>query len=193
MVFLGPGADQNGGDFSYTSCCSQAIVSSGYTSQQNRRCHLLLFPLSSPLCGRAFGPPLCGGTPPATPPLLHATLASRRRCTVCATCRPPTSCRETRRRDHGRGRPCACPRSPQNWTAPLAASELKAKRANASYRGTAFRSGTQEWTASHWDKATASSIAESFKCDSGKVGVSAACPDFRHLRATVTYEESLIH
>ena len=70
------------------------------------------------LCGRAFGPPLCGGIPPATPPRHHATLAPRRRRTVYATGRPPTSCREAARRDHGRGRPCACPLSPQNWTAP---------------------------------------------------------------------------
>ena len=62
--------------------------------------------------GRAFGPPLCGGIPPATPPRHHATLAPRRRRTVCATGRPPTSCREAVRRDHGRGRPCAANETP---------------------------------------------------------------------------------
>ena len=77
----------------------------------------LLFTLSSHLGGRAFGPPLCGGIPPATPPIHHATLAPCSRHAVCTTGRPPTSCREAVRRDHRRVRPCACPVPANQWTA----------------------------------------------------------------------------
>ena len=109
------GAVQIGGELSYTSMNDKAGANSQPRAGQAPP------PLTTAvLCGRAFGPPLCGGTPPATPPLHHATLAPRRRRTVYPAGRPPTSCREAVRRDHGRGRPCACPLSPQNWTAPWA-------------------------------------------------------------------------
>ena len=65
------GASQNGGELSSTSYCSQAAASSGYTSQQNRRCNSLLTALSSLL---AFGrsglrPSLVRGDSPRNAPL----------------------------------------------------------------------------------------------------------------------------
>ena len=132
----------------------------------------LLTPLPSLLAfGRSglFGPPLCGGSAPATPPQMPCHLGAAFRSRAYATGRSPTlaprfnhesmppvarppwcrvsiMCHATGRSptlaprfDHvsmppvahppwchprraaapnGRGRPCACPFSPQYWTAP---------------------------------------------------------------------------
>ena len=67
-------ASQNGGEQSHTSGGNQATVSLLSNCLQMKWCFSLLTPLPSLLAfGRSglFGPPLCGGSAPATPPLLQ--------------------------------------------------------------------------------------------------------------------------
>ena len=114
-------ASKTGGKLSFSSGSNQTADSSHSGFSLTKRLYSLLSPLHSLLAfGRSglVGPPLCGGSAPATPPLLPGRpgFDIRTRCLF-----------EGAQPDHvppapsnpRRYRPCTCPLAPQFWNAPI--------------------------------------------------------------------------